>query len=67
MWSSEMMPTASARGQRGMPGAAPTWAERQTEKGHRGRLLHGTGALLPASAGAGQLLLHGVSKAGWRA
>lgn len=53
--------------ERGEPGPAPTWPERQTEKGHRVRLLHGTRALLPASAGTGQFLLHGISKAGRRA
>lgn len=45
----------------------PTWPERQTKKGHHVQLLHGTRALLPASAGTGQFLLHGISKAGWRA
>lgn len=47
-------------------GTSPYLA-RVTDKGHRLPLLHGTGALLPASAGTGQFLLHGISKAGRRA
>jgi len=62
--SSEVTATASARGE---GGPAPTWPGRQTGTGHRVRSLHGTGALLPAAAGTGQFLLHGISKAGRRA
>lgn len=57
--------TAAAWG-KGRAGTSPYLA-RATKKGHRVQLLHGTGALLPASAGTGLFLLHGISKAGWRA
>lgn len=45
----------------------PLPGQSDRQKGHRVRLLHGTRALLPASAGTGQFLLHGISKAGRRA
>lgn len=51
---------------KGRAGTSPYLA-RATDKGHRLPLLHGTRALLPASAGTGQFLLHGISKAGRRA
>lgn len=51
------------------PGRARTcpYLARATDKGPQRQWLHGTRALLPASAGTGQFLLHGISQAGRRA